>query len=839
MACIEAWNNWLFQEWHQAYPERIVPMGITYLADTEWAVREIRRMADLGFTSVTFPEKPHAIGLPPLFDRDHWDPIIQACVDTDMVISLHVASSGGYPSPPGAPSLQLGATMFGQLSLAACAEWLWSGYPKDFPTLKIAMSEGGIGWVPMLLDRLDNIIDRSGYGLRLGGAPGRHPPAQLLVLHDRRSVDDRLRHRIGVENIWSRSTTRTATARGPTADATSSRSLGPHPRRRVAHDVLRERRQALPASVAGWSCCREHDDVASLLRDRADDDHTGLFFEDATWTWARGRSRRARCGRPRCSQSLRRPGPFHVGVLLENVPEYLFLLGGAALAGAAVVGINPTRRGAELARDIRHTDCQLIVTDAAHAHAARRPRPRRARPHPRRRRSPTTPTLLAAVAGAPLPEPSTRRPTRSCSCCSRRARPAHPRRVRMTQGRRRPAARPELRVHARRRPLLRDAAVPRQRAQWPAGLPALAPGATVVLRRKFSASGFLPDVRRYGCTFFTHVGRAIAHILATAADATTTATTRSSRLGTEASDAGPAARSRALRRARCSRATARARTRSSCAPPDTPAGRARRRRRGGADVAVVDPRDAARSARRPSSTSTARLLNADEAIGEIVSRNGGGASRATTTTPKPTPSDAQRLVLVGRPRLRRRRGRLLLRRPQHATGSASTARTSPPRRSSASCTASTGAVMSPCTPCPTSRTGDQVMAAIEMRAGDGFDPDAFAAFLAEQRDLGTKWAPRYVRIVDDMPLTATNKVNKQPLRAAGWSTDDPVWWRPDRSASPTAGSPPTTPPRSQPSSPSTAAPTSCPASPPARTTRTRGPCRTDTTIGSMVVPVPA
>ena len=59
----------------------------------------------------------------------------------------------------------------------------------------------------------------------------------------------------------------------------------------------------------------------------------------------------------------RRPGPFHVGVLLDNVPEYLFLLGGAALAGATVVGINPTRRGAELAADIRHTDCQVLVTD--------------------------------------------------------------------------------------------------------------------------------------------------------------------------------------------------------------------------------------------------------------------------------------------------------------------------------------------------------------------------------------------------------------------------------------------------------------------------------------------
>jgi predicted TIM-barrel fold metal-dependent hydrolase len=201
LACIEAWNNWLYQEWHQAYPERIVPMGITYLADKEWAVRELERLAGLGFTSVTLPERPHAIGLPSLFDRDHWDPIIQACVDHDLVISLHVASSGGYPVPPGAPSLQLGATMFGQLSLAAAAEWLWSGYPKEHPTLKIAMSEGGIGWVPMLLDRLDNIIDRSGYGM--GWA---ERPADVLkrnfwfcTIDDPSTID--CRYRIGVENI--------------------------------------------------------------------------------------------------------------------------------------------------------------------------------------------------------------------------------------------------------------------------------------------------------------------------------------------------------------------------------------------------------------------------------------------------------------------------------------------------------------------------------------------------------------------------------------------------------------------------------------------------------------
>jgi fatty-acyl-CoA synthase len=79
---------------------------------------------------------------------------------------------------------------------------------------------------------------------------------------------------------------------------------------------------------------------------------------------------------------------------------------------------------------------------------------------------------------------------------------------------------------------------------------------------------------------------------------------------------------------------------------------------------------------------------------------------------------------------------------------------------------------------PDPRTGDQVMAALELGAGAAFDPAALAAFLADQPDLGTKWAPRFVRVVGAIPLTATGKVDRNPLRAERWDTTDPVWWRP-------------------------------------------------------------
>jgi predicted TIM-barrel fold metal-dependent hydrolase len=203
LACIRAWNDWLFEEWYSPYPERIVPLGITYLADPELAVAEIRRNAERGFTSVTFPERPHEIGLPSLWDRSHWDPIMEAVVETDSVVSLHVGSSGLTPAPPdaGIDTLHLGATLFGQLSLTACAEWLWSGYALRLPDLKIAMSEGGIGWVAMLVDRLENIVDRSGYGR--GWAVR---PADVLkrnfwfcTIDDPSTIDTR--HAIGVDHI--------------------------------------------------------------------------------------------------------------------------------------------------------------------------------------------------------------------------------------------------------------------------------------------------------------------------------------------------------------------------------------------------------------------------------------------------------------------------------------------------------------------------------------------------------------------------------------------------------------------------------------------------------------
>src|SRR5690625_1629463 len=103
------------------------------------------------------------------------------------------------------------------------------------------------------------------------------------------------------------------------------------------------------------------------LEERREDKHLGLMFEDSVWTW----SEFVANADARAHWLLRNKpadGPFHVGVMLENVPEYLFLIAAAAQTGATIVGVNTTRRGEELAKDIRETDVRLLVTDSTQVH---------------------------------------------------------------------------------------------------------------------------------------------------------------------------------------------------------------------------------------------------------------------------------------------------------------------------------------------------------------------------------------------------------------------------------------------------------------------------------------
>ena len=205
LACVRAWNDWFFEEWWSPHPERFVPLGITFLSDPDLAAAEIRRNAARGFRAVSLPEQPHRLGYPSLHSG-WWDPVLEACVDTGTVICLHVGSSGMMMEQAlDGPLVEMAATLFSSLSLTACVDWLWSGVPLRYPDLRVAMSEGGIGWVPMLADRLDYVHGWSGHGRRAWPSTELTPTEVLLRNFWFCSLDDPsiwpIRDRIGVDHI--------------------------------------------------------------------------------------------------------------------------------------------------------------------------------------------------------------------------------------------------------------------------------------------------------------------------------------------------------------------------------------------------------------------------------------------------------------------------------------------------------------------------------------------------------------------------------------------------------------------------------------------------------------
>ena len=156
LACVRAWNDWVIEAWAGAAPERMIPLQIPYLLDPTIAADEVRRNAARGFKAMTFSEAPHLLGLPTLHSG-YWDPLMAACAETETVVCLHVGSSGTSPATaPDAPSDTIGVLFFGYAMFAA-VDWLYSRIPVRFPDLKICLSEGGIGWVAGLLDRLEHV----------------------------------------------------------------------------------------------------------------------------------------------------------------------------------------------------------------------------------------------------------------------------------------------------------------------------------------------------------------------------------------------------------------------------------------------------------------------------------------------------------------------------------------------------------------------------------------------------------------------------------------------------------------------------------------------------------
>ena len=384
-------------------------------------------------------------------------------------------------------------------------------------------------------------------------------------------------------------------------------------------------------------------------------------------------------------------------------------LGAAALIDAAVVGINPTRRGAELARDITHADCQLIVTESRHVAPARRPRPRRLR---RDRVLDVDSDEYTARARALRRRAAARRRDRraaaSTSCCSRRAPAAHRRPCICSQGR--------LAAHRRRSSPTRQPITPddvmyqvmplfHSNACMVGFGPWLAQRrAPRALRRRFSASGFLPDVRKYG----VHVLQLRRQAALVHPRDTRAARRRRHHAARRVRQRGRRPRPRALREALRLPGAGRLRLHRGRrdhhrACPSMPKGALGRRR----PRARVDPRSRDRrgvpAAR--SSTSRAGSLNPLEAIGEIVNKNGAAGVRGLLQERRGQPgARTRRLLLDRRPRLPRRRTATSTSPAATSSGCASTARTSRRRRSNASSRATPTSCSRRCTPCPTRRS---------------------------------------------------------------------------------------------------------------------------------------
>ncbi|HSZ36363.1 MAG TPA: AMP-binding protein, partial [Acidimicrobiales bacterium] len=368
--------------------------------------------------------------------------------------------------------------------------------------------------------------------------------------------------------------------------------------------------------------------VAAMIAARADDDSTGVLdVGGGSWTWREAVAEGA--ARGALAQSLTAGKLPHVGVLLPNGPDYLFWLNGAALAGAAIVGINPTRRGEALAADIRATDCSMIVTDDEGA------------------------ALLGGLdlgldADHVLVTSTERyeallgqlRDSDEAAALIERAEDVGeealflliftsgttgvPKAVRCTQGRLADIARVAAPGYGYTTedvcycpmPLFHGNAL---MALWG---PSVMVGAALAVRPRFSASAFLEDVRRFGATKFSYVGKAIAYILATPERPDDADNTLTSAFGTEASVRD---RSRFRKRFGCyliegyGQSEGGASMNPVVGMPKGAIGKPA----DGVDLAVISPETGEECA-RAEFDGDGRLLNAGEATGEIVNRSGRG-----------------------------------------------------------------------------------------------------------------------------------------------------------------------------------------------------------------------
>jgi predicted TIM-barrel fold metal-dependent hydrolase len=162
--CVKAYNDWMVEEWCGDSGGRLIPLTITHLWDADLAAAEVRRNAERGVRAVCFSEIPPYLGLPSIH-TDYWEPFFRACAETGTVINMHIGSSSKMPSTSADAPAAVGSTLTFGNAMSSMTDWLFSGWLARLPELKLAYSEGQIGWIPYILERADNVWEENrGWG---------------------------------------------------------------------------------------------------------------------------------------------------------------------------------------------------------------------------------------------------------------------------------------------------------------------------------------------------------------------------------------------------------------------------------------------------------------------------------------------------------------------------------------------------------------------------------------------------------------------------------------------------------------------------------------------------
>ncbi|MER5181638.1 amidohydrolase family protein [Streptomyces sp. NPDC002896] len=233
LAVLRAYNDWHIDEWAGTYPGRIIPMALPVLWDPELCAQEVRRVAKKGCHSLTFTENPATLGYPS-FHNEAWDPLWKAVSEENVVVSIHLGSSGRISVTADDAPVDVMITLQPMNICQAAADLLWSRVIKNFPDIRFALSEGGTGWIPYFLDRIDRTYDM--HHLWTGQNFGGQRPSEVFREHFLTCfiadpVGIQLRHLIGMDNIaWE-------------CDYPHSDSSWPHAPEElaaVAHDIPHE-----------------------------------------------------------------------------------------------------------------------------------------------------------------------------------------------------------------------------------------------------------------------------------------------------------------------------------------------------------------------------------------------------------------------------------------------------------------------------------------------------------------------------------------------------------------------------------------------------------------------